>query len=274
MVRGVCACQFDNCAWLQEMLVLYRRKSSPSWLKRLKEKVFGEEEGPRLMRREPIMLRVLRDIPVPSWKLVLPDKLLQFRPLDGLRADLVTVAGDRPATAPHTCREWLLRRALRLVKVFRTCCCKRVCLQSMRQPAYSMHVSPSRPFCKLAWKLMQSCALHRDSRGKLHCVCTGLLAFAAQAKYDSFILEIITIASATSLLSRVILGYWRLAQRYSSLIRPPVIRSGIHLCLSGVCESAFRICTIVCKMIIRTCVGLLGLGQAGLSTLPVVSISR
>ncbi len=38
----------------------------------------------------------------------------------------------------------------------------------------------------------------------------------AQAKYDSFILEIITIASATSLLSRVVLGYWRLAQRYNS----------------------------------------------------------
>ena len=102
MVRGVCACQSDDCAWLQEVLVLYRRKSSPSWLKRLKEKVFGEEEGPRLMRREPIMLRVLRDIPVPSWKLVLPDKLLQFRPLDGLRADLVTVAGRYAAAAtPH-----------------------------------------------------------------------------------------------------------------------------------------------------------------------------
>ena len=83
------------------MLVLYRRKSSPGWLKRVKEKVFGEEEGPRLMRREPIMLRVLRDIPVPSWKLVLPDKLLQFRPLDGLRADLVTVAGECPAVAQH-----------------------------------------------------------------------------------------------------------------------------------------------------------------------------
>ena len=81
----------------QEMLVLYRRKSSPNWLKRIREKVLGEDEGARLMRREPIMLRVLRDIPVPSWKLVLPDKLLQFRPLDGLRADLVTVAGA------HTC---------------------------------------------------------------------------------------------------------------------------------------------------------------------------
>ncbi len=79
---------------VQEVLLLYRRKSSPGWLRKVKDKVFGEEEnGPRLMRREPIMLRVLRDIPVPSWKLVLPDKLLQFRPLDGLRADLVTVAG-------------------------------------------------------------------------------------------------------------------------------------------------------------------------------------
>ena len=56
----------------------------------------------------------------------------------------------------------------------------------------------------------------RTAKGKprpRHCACAGLLAFAAQAKYDSFILEIITIASATSLLSRVILGYWRLAQR-------------------------------------------------------------
>ena len=85
---------------MQEVLLLYRRKSSPGWLRKLKEKVFGEEEGPRLMRREPIMLRVLRDIPVPSWKLILPDKLLQFRPLDGLRADLVTVAG-MSAVAPH-----------------------------------------------------------------------------------------------------------------------------------------------------------------------------
>jgi hypothetical protein len=38
---------------------------------------------------------------VPSWKLVFPDKLLQFRPLDGLRADLLTVAGARvPVLAP------------------------------------------------------------------------------------------------------------------------------------------------------------------------------
>ena len=41
----------------------------------------------------------------------------------------------------------------------------------------------------------------------------GLLAFIAQAKYDSPILELISIISASSLLFRVSLGYWRLAQR-------------------------------------------------------------
>lgn len=41
----------------------------------------------------------------------------------------------------------------------------------------------------------------------------GLLAFAAQAKYDSLILDIITIVSATSLLIRVTLGYRNMAQR-------------------------------------------------------------
>lgn len=48
---------------------------------------------------------------------------------------------------------------------------------------------------------------------KSHMLAAGLLAFIAQAKYDSFILEVITVISATSLLSRVVLGYWRLAQR-------------------------------------------------------------
>jgi hypothetical protein len=48
-------------------------------------------------------------------------------------------------------------------------------------------------------------------------LAAGLLAFIAQAKYDSFILEVITIISATSLLSRVVLGYWRLAQRWACL---------------------------------------------------------
>lgn len=38
-------------------------------------------------------MRAYRDIPVPSWKVIFPDKLLQFRPLDGLRSDLITLSG-------------------------------------------------------------------------------------------------------------------------------------------------------------------------------------
>jgi hypothetical protein len=38
-------------------------------------------------------LQVYRDIPLPSWQVVFPDKLLQFRPLDLLRLDLFGLAG-------------------------------------------------------------------------------------------------------------------------------------------------------------------------------------
>lgn len=77
-------------------MVLYRRKTERNRIAELKAQILGGSNAPRLRRREPITLRVLRDIPVPSWKLVFPDKLLQFRPLDGLRADLLTVAGKQP----------------------------------------------------------------------------------------------------------------------------------------------------------------------------------
>jgi hypothetical protein len=39
------------------------------------------------------LLQVYRDIPLPSWQVVFPDKLLQFRPLDLLRLDLFGLAG-------------------------------------------------------------------------------------------------------------------------------------------------------------------------------------
>ncbi|BDA43110.1 hypothetical protein COCOBI_04-1210 [Coccomyxa sp. Obi] len=120
-----------------ELMVLYRRKPERNRIAELKAQILGGSNAPRLRRRAPITLRMLRDIPVPSWKLVFPDKLLQFRPLDGLRADLLTVA--------------------------------------------------------------------------------GLAAFIAQAKYDSFILEVITTVSAVTLAVRVILGYNRMAQRYEKL---------------------------------------------------------
>lgn len=75
---------------------MYRQRERPSWWVDFRRRVFGptpEEMRPRLLRRDAINLRVFRDIPLPSWKIVFPDKLLQFRPLDGLRADLLTVAG-------------------------------------------------------------------------------------------------------------------------------------------------------------------------------------
>ena len=40
-----------------------------------------------------------RDIPLPSWQVVFPDKLLQFRPLDLLRLDLFGLAGATAALA-------------------------------------------------------------------------------------------------------------------------------------------------------------------------------
>ena len=49
---------------------------------------------------------------------------------------------------------------------------------------------------------------------------SGLAAFIAQAKYDSFILEVITTVSAVTLAVRVILGYNRMAQRCANSLFP------------------------------------------------------
>jgi hypothetical protein len=45
------------------------------------------------------MPQVYRDIPLPSWQVVYPDKLLQFRPLDLLRLDLFGLFGVTAALA-------------------------------------------------------------------------------------------------------------------------------------------------------------------------------
>ncbi len=39
------------------------------------------------------VLELYQQLPMGSWKVVFPDKLLQFRPLEGLRADLITLLG-------------------------------------------------------------------------------------------------------------------------------------------------------------------------------------
>ena len=91
---------------MQELLVLYRHAPEPEWLAPLRRRILGareEEKSPRYRRRNQIFLRVFRDVPLPTWKIVFPDKLLQFRPLDGLRADLLSVAGKSLRTHHLTC---------------------------------------------------------------------------------------------------------------------------------------------------------------------------
>jgi hypothetical protein len=41
----------------------------------------------------------------------------------------------------------------------------------------------------------------------------GLVAWIAQAKYDSVILEVVTLVSGVALLVRIFLGYKRMADR-------------------------------------------------------------
>jgi Protein of unknown function (DUF3754) len=53
--------------------------------------------------REPVQLRVLQGIPMAYWQAVYPDKLLQFKPLDGLRLDLITVIGIAAVLAQVRC---------------------------------------------------------------------------------------------------------------------------------------------------------------------------
>lgn len=81
---------------MQELLVVYRQLPRPEWFSALRRRLVSSDEKenlPRFRRRNAINMRIYRDVPMPIWKLVFPDKLLQFRPLDGLRADLLTVAG-------------------------------------------------------------------------------------------------------------------------------------------------------------------------------------
>ncbi len=82
---------------MQDLLVMYRQtQPSASKLVKLRQRIIGpneQESTPKYQQRNSINMRIYRDIPVPSWKVVFPNKLLQFRPLDGLRSDLVSIAG-------------------------------------------------------------------------------------------------------------------------------------------------------------------------------------
>ena len=78
-------------------MIVYRKTPAHNWLSEVRDAVMGDagKGGAKgqLRRRDPIAMRLYRDIPVPTWRIVFPDKLLQFRPLDGLRADLFSMAG-------------------------------------------------------------------------------------------------------------------------------------------------------------------------------------
>lgn len=82
---------------MQDLLVMYRQtQPTPGKLVKLRQRIVGpneQESTPKYQQRNSINMRIYRDIPVPSWKIVFPNKLLQFRPLDGLRSDLVSIAG-------------------------------------------------------------------------------------------------------------------------------------------------------------------------------------
>lgn len=58
----------------------------------------------------------------------------------------------------------------------------------------------------------------------------GLVAFVAQAKYDSIILELITLSSAIVLLVRVVLGYKRMNDRLCTSKLQETIRNIRPMC--------------------------------------------
>lgn len=101
------------------------------------------------------VLELYRQLPMGSWKVVFPDKLLQFRPLEGLRADLITLLG-------------LAALAAQVVVVV-------------------THMFTT-----------------------VHC-CT-------QIRFDSLVLELISLVSASVFLTRVVLGYQRMSYRYSNIV--------------------------------------------------------
>jgi len=134
---------------LQEIAVLYRRAQRPERrgflgsVKSLASAIWQQKEQrargspPTPMAtvlRPPISLQIYRDIPLPTWSVVLPEKVLQFRPLDFLRTDLFAAA--------------------------------------------------------------------------------GLVAALAQARYESFYLDVVTAVSASIFLIRIFLGFRRQVDRY------------------------------------------------------------
>lgn len=87
-----------------------------------------------------------RDIPLPGWRVVFPDKLLQFRPLDLLRLDLFGLAGD-----------WVMR-----VHVRQPRCCMPACVVTSPVATQPLGLLRLHPF-----------GLAGVSHGWLHECCVG-----------------------------------------------------------------------------------------------------
>ncbi len=76
----------------KEVVIAYRQAQRPAvlsggprrWLKAQGLGPWAVGAAQPLGNRRAIQIRVYRDIPIPDWKVVLPDKLLQFR-YDGRR---------------------------------------------------------------------------------------------------------------------------------------------------------------------------------------------
>ncbi|GFH09653.1 uncharacterized protein HaLaN_04834, partial [Haematococcus lacustris] len=88
--------------------------------------------------RPPVHIRIYRDLPLPTWQLSMPDKRLQFRPLDLLRTDTFALV--------------------------------------------------------------------------------GLVALLAQARYDSLLLDLVTLLSASVFVLRIALGFKRMDDRYRNQV--------------------------------------------------------
>ena len=204
---------------------MYRQTASHNWLAELKNAVMGDmgksNGGGQLRRRSPIAIRLYRDIPVPTWRIVFPDKLLQFRPLDGLRSDLFSIAGQ--LCCPPTmlfllslqlvmliCRHTFLCSAASASASFQAC---RLCVHACSRALSGERATRCMRVSKCQFLLNSTCCDHMRGLIGVYLAATGILAFIAQAKYDSVILDIITLGSLFVLITRVVLGYKRMYDR-------------------------------------------------------------
>jgi hypothetical protein len=159
-------------------------------------------------------LQVYRDIPLPSWQVVCPDKLLQFRPPDLLRLDLFGLAGATAVLAQlqaiNPTHHSLILFCYEKLSAPR---CYHVCLLHYVLPLQVYRDIPL-PSWQVVFpdKLLQFRPLdllRLDLFG-----LAGAGAVLAQAKYSSLILELVSLVSLSVWGTRMVLGYMRMGDRW------------------------------------------------------------